>query len=239
MHDRNYVHTRIHPASIRPRGGRSCCLSRLMCVQKWSESRVVKGPIPIDPRDYFYVSPQRFRQEIEMPRVFEPSRPTDLVKAEKERLFPTDEEQWDSKPDDVWSFGCVTFFLLTATHPFKPIHAPCRSLLQAHRDNYLIETITAHPTISNDSKEFLLWILQTQQYQRPTMEQIVKHPWLKNEDKTSPHLRPLLSSDPEIYGRTFRQVRGYINDDLVAEMAEEGFMIEYLLGEGGFGAVYK
>lgn len=239
MHERNYVHTRIHPESVRNRGIKNCVLSRLMYVQKWSEAKPCKGPIPTDPRDYFYISPERFRQEIETARVFEPNRPTDLVKAEKERLFPTDDDQWDAKMDDVYGFGCLTYFILVGTHPFTPMHAPARSLLQAFINNYLVNTITAHPTLSRQAKDFLLWILKPQQYQRPSMEEIVNHPFIQSEWGISPDKRNFMSNDPAVYGKTFRQVRGYINDDLVAQMAQEGFMIQHLLGEGGFGAVYK
>lgn len=210
-----------------------------MLAQKWSETQPVLGTIPDDPFEYFFISPERFRQQIEPNRVFGANMPRQAIIVEHRRLFPANDRRWDGKTDDVWSYGCLTFFMLTGNYPFEAEHRHPRALILAFRANHLTRVIREHEGLTELARQFLLWILKPDQQERPTMEQVVNHPWLQNKHPTSPHKQDYLSDKPEIYGRTFKQVTGYINEELVKQMAGKGYMIQHLLGEGGFGAVYK
>ena len=70
------------------------------------------------------------------------------------------------------------------------------------------------------------------------MEEIARHPWLQTGQPSDYLNQPQFSNEPEVYGKTFGQLP-YVNEKLVAEMARKGYAIEYLIGQGGFGAVYK
>ena len=70
------------------------------------------------------------------------------------------------------------------------------------------------------------------------MEEIARHPWLQTGNPSDYLNKPQFSNEPEVYGKTFGQLP-YVNEKLVAEMARKGYAIEYLIGQGGFGAVYK
>lgn len=239
MHERNYVHTRIHPSSIRLNTKRNVKLSRLMRVQKYSDLETeFEGEIPDNAREFFFISPERFRQEIERDRVFEGNTAPELLNSEKERLLMNADVKWDPKADDVWAFGCTTFSLLTAKYPFSKEHSKPKALLEAFLEDFLPDRIDRYETMSEEAHGFLLWIL-VDQNDRPTMDQVVNHPWLQSENKTSPHNAPNLSKDPKVRGKSFKKIEGHIDDALVQQMADKGYSVQYLLGAGGFGAVYK
>ena len=70
------------------------------------------------------------------------------------------------------------------------------------------------------------------------MEEIARHPWLQTGHPSDYLNLPQFSNEPEVYGKTFGQLP-YVNEKIVAEMARKGYAIEYVIGEGGFGAVYR
>ena len=70
------------------------------------------------------------------------------------------------------------------------------------------------------------------------MEEIARHPWLQTGHPSDYLNQPQFSKEPEVFGKTFGQLP-YVNEKIVAEMARKGYAIEYVIGEGGFGAVYR
>lgn len=71
------------------------------------------------------------------------------------------------------------------------------------------------------------------------MDQVVNHQWLQHDNPTSPDQQDFLTENERAHRRTFKRISGHIDENLVAEMAKEGFAIQHLIGQGGFGAVYK
>ena len=76
--------------------------------------------------------------------------------------------------------------------------------------------------------------------QRPTMDQVAFHPWLQTDSPRSIQNLPQYSHVPEVYGKTFGQLP-FISDreELVKVMAEKGYPIQFLIGKGAYGAVYR
>ena len=133
-----------------------------------------------------------------------------------------------------------TLYLLTGRHPYDPNILHPRKLWEVLLDHELIfwlQSQQAANILSTDTREFLLWILDEDTKERPSMDDIVNHPWLQTEDRRSYQKQPQFSKDPNVRGKTFRQLP-YIEDKLVREMAQKGYAIEYLIGKGGYGAVY-
>lgn len=205
-------------------------------VQNWYESRqVAGGKVPENPMHAFFLSPQRYRQEVDLKKVFDRNDLPD--QAELNKSLPK-EPRWDAKADDVWAFGCTTFYLLSGEYPFNTVHVQPRALLQAFGMDFLQRNVQLQG-FSQGARDFLLWILKTKQSERPTIHEVLNHPWLRSTHPSSPHLQDYLSTDASVYGRSFNRVPGHISENLVRQMAANGYSIQYQLGEGSFGAVYK
>lgn len=195
--------------------------------------------VPFDAVEYFFVSPERFRQTIEPYRVWAIDVPPQQVQEDKQRLMPWDDPRWDAKADDVWAYACLVHFALTCYYPYDfENHVHPRSLLQAMKYEYFAESIQEEPTLQSDQTAFLNWIARKQN-QRPTMEQVMNHSWLQSDNPTSPHNQDYLSKKTKHRLKTFRRVKDRIDDSLAKEMAKKGYSIQYVIGQGGFGAVYK
>lgn len=205
-----------------------------MCASKWSESKPGVGAIPGDMHEHAFLSPERFWQEL-------PYEAANQLA--KEGLVPQSfPGRWDGKKDDVWAFGCVVFFILSGSYPYEEQHRDLRKMMHAIKNDYLIQRIVNNTDIPSDARKFLRWILNKNPQARPTMEQVVHHPWLQSKAPTSPHNAPHLKTGEfkEIaFAKTFRIVPGHISDDLVNQMTAEGYSLQYVIGQGSFGAVYK
>ena len=217
MHRKKHVHKRINPASVRPSRGNRVRLSRLMMVSEYNKNEA-PNVLPLAPgsSELFFQSPQRILK----------------------RAFPDDPVVWDGKKEDVWGFGCTVYALLMAEYPFAPEHNDLGKLLDAHNSGYLQKRIFSK-RLSQGAKDFLLFVLIQNQNKRHSMEEVMNHSWLRTDNPTSPNNTPAQSSDPEVTAKTFRQFRKPIEENLIREMAQSGYAIEYMLGEGGFGAVYR
>lgn len=211
-----------------------------MGVRKYAPGQHVTGDIPFDANEYFFISPERFRQEIKEERVFDlATMDQGRVAIEKKLLFPKGGQRWDAKKDDIWAFGCVTFFLLTGKYPFKREHSDIRLLLEALNNNFVQTRIAEWPSLTEDTRQFLLWIVKPDQRERPTIDQILRHRWLQGDRPTSP-AHQAAPSNPTDLAKTFQKIPGlYVKDDLARQMAAEGFSVQHRLGGGAFGDVYK
>lgn len=213
-----------------------------MCVRRWAPGRKYPGDIPTDPKEYSFISHERFRQEIDPKLVFTKTLTTEQFEVERARLYPhTETGPWDGKMDDVWAFGCVVFFLLTAKYPFSKRHSTPREVLEGHNQDFVIRRVRTWRSLTTDARDFILWILKPNEQERPTMDQIVNHPWLGRqiENPKKFYRQDYLSNEADVRAKTFRQIPGYVSDHVVKEMAAAGYSIQYPLGQGSFGAVYQ
>lgn len=94
---------------------------------------------------------------------------------------------------DIWSIGVCTFLMLTGTHPFLTPYKVKTETKILNCD------YTFPPNMSSTSKDFIQKILQTNPNNRPSLDSLLKHPFITNSEKT-PHTYffKLLEKPPNI-----------------------------------------
>lgn len=96
---------------------------------------------------------------------------------------------------DIWSLGVLTYTMLIGTPPFNKNDNKLATNIKLSRYNYPDSV-----PISKVAKEFIKYILNPNPAQRPTLDEILKHPFLSHKEKI-PKLLPLstLSSPPSSF----------------------------------------
>ncbi|KAI9025229.1 hypothetical protein CLU79DRAFT_744638 [Phycomyces nitens] len=74
---------------------------------------------------------------------------------------------------DVWSLGCMIVEMFTGDHPF-PEYSQMQAIFQI--GSYMAPNIPTH--ISDDAKDFLECTFRLNHEERPTAEELLKHPFL-------------------------------------------------------------
>ena len=104
MHQRNYVHTRIHPASIRGLTKRRVVLSRFTYAQQYNGPGSVQSHPFLKATEAHYFSPERFRQTFDLILLTNPVPGRNYRGMSR---VPPELGPWDGKQDDVWGFAAT------------------------------------------------------------------------------------------------------------------------------------
>ncbi|KAK9453880.1 kinase-like domain-containing protein [Dipodascopsis uninucleata] len=92
------------------------------------------------------------------------------------------------KPCDIWSLGVITYTLLCGYTPFRSESVP--EFLVEVRENGVIFHSKYWKGISEEAKEFILLMLETDPSKRATTSELLKHKWLSGSTATEKDLLP-------------------------------------------------
>jgi 5'-AMP-activated protein kinase catalytic alpha subunit len=81
---------------------------------------------------------------------------------------------------DIWSCGIILFAMLCGYLPFED---PDTSALYK---KILSGTYTFHKSVSDDARNLIACILNNNQHERFTIEQIRGHRWMSREERVQP-----------------------------------------------------
>lgn len=81
---------------------------------------------------------------------------------------------------DVWSLGVICYICLYAKAPFEGSND--EEIMESVKEGHLNLTRNSKQsyTVSNQAKDFLKWMLDIDENERPSAEEALGHPWLKS-----------------------------------------------------------
>jgi len=89
---------------------------------------------------------------------------------------------------DIWSFGVITYVLLTGCFPFHAENDSQESLIRLIKDGkYSVQTLKTLK-ISTPARNFIKRLLVVDPAKRPTVKDVLKDPWLNGTDMQEPDL---------------------------------------------------
>ena len=99
--------------------------------------------------------------------------------------------QYDGRLSDVWSLGVILYAMVTGEHPWNITNTSIM-LRQILKGAY-----TVPPFVSPQCKELITKMMQVNPRDRITIDQILKHPWLKVAARC-PHKKPVTKPNKDI-----------------------------------------
>ncbi|MBZ3881145.1 Serine/threonine-protein kinase MARK2 [Sciurus carolinensis] len=90
-------------------------------------------------------------------------------------------EEYEAPLVDVWSLGVILYYMLSGTHPFRKIF-PWDLATQIVEARYHIPD-----HIPAQARRLIRKMLTKNPVQRPTVEEILQHPWLREGEEHSVH----------------------------------------------------
>jgi serine/threonine protein kinase len=84
-------------------------------------------------------------------------------------------QQYHAQPATVWSLGILLYDMLLGDVPFETDAQIVAGYLDFHIQ------------LSADARSLIQWLLSFHPHDRPTLDQILKHPWLRGTSKTTQH----------------------------------------------------
>ncbi|EAY13956.1 hypothetical protein TVAG_490940 [Trichomonas vaginalis G3] len=112
--------------------------------------------------------------------------------------------QYDGRLSDVWSLGVILYAMVTGEHPWNITNTSIM-LRQILKGAY-----TVPPFVSPQCKELITKMMQVNPRDRITVDEILKHPWLKVAARC-PHKKPVkprkeILNLPPLNGLTLEEI---------------------------------
>ncbi|KAI1394238.1 calcium/calmodulin-dependent protein kinase 1 [Hypoxylon trugodes] len=92
------------------------------------------------------------------------------------------------KPVDMWSLGVITYTLLCGYSPFRSENL--QDLIDECSNGRVVFHERYWRDVSDDAKDFIMHLLQSDPDDRWTSQQALKHPWLSGENASDHNLLP-------------------------------------------------
>lgn len=99
--------------------------------------------------------------------------------------------QYDGRLSDIWSLGVILYAMVTGEHPWNITNTSIM-LRQILKGAY-----TVPPFVSPQCKELITKMMQVNPRDRITIDQILKHPWLKVAQRC-PYKKPTMKPNKDI-----------------------------------------
>lgn len=89
----------------------------------------------------------------------------------------------ESTAADVWALGGILFFMLVGNAPFMDLSGADAD------EERILDAVTEEPLhwpagspVSSEARQLTEWLLEKDAFDRPTLDQILEHPWLANKN---------------------------------------------------------
>ncbi|XP_047410695.1 sperm motility kinase 2B-like [Sciurus carolinensis] len=90
-------------------------------------------------------------------------------------------QEYEGPPADVWSLGVRLYFMLTGSRPFRAPTAQDVLMEIVQARFHVPSSVPAH------ARRLIRQILTVKPKKRPTVQQILQHPWLRQGEPCAPH----------------------------------------------------